>query len=307
MKKIILITFLFGILLPGIVLSSNGYSGQHHSNAAVRKYVKEHVMPVLQQKRQILEAELTPEERTTIAECRTALKQLHEQRKEQWSQRAPQQESVAAAPREHQGNANFSQYHQQTKEIMEKLDAVAAKHSNTLDGIKTDLEPVRQQWKADIQRLTPQDQNRETHHAHRNAGFDSYLSGNYHHSAARFLLLSATAPTSTAQTTSPGSVSDGSVGSVEINASADAPANPVSLSSFGVFPNPASTEIVTSPGAIPAENQLSILTMQGAAVMTLSNVQPSQHLDVSQLAPGNYVVQIKSSTETVNRQLVITR
>jgi hypothetical protein len=309
MRKALLVAWLVGMLVPGVVLCSEGYEGSHHANPAVKEYVKQHVMPALLQKRQLLEAELTPEEKSTIAECRATLKQLHEQHSQEMGN-GNWQEHEAGTPQQHAENPAFAAAHQQMKEVMDKLETIAAKHSNTLGNIKTDLEPARKQWQADIQKLTARSENESEnqgavpHYQHHGGDFMSFLGGHFHHAAARFLLIPVPAA---GQTTSLGS-DDAGLGLVESEATRETTAGAAaSLTAFQVFPNPASNEIITGSASIPADNLLTILDMQGNVVMTQQNVQASQHLDVSQLQPGNYVVQIKGGAETVNQKLVISR
>jgi hypothetical protein len=187
MKKIFLIICLLALLVPAYQLSAKGSSKSGHADSAVKKYVKQNVMPVLLQKRQILEAELTQEEQTTIAQYRTELKKLHAGHKQYKHGGATMADTTT-----HTASVGSKR---EKKEILLKLDVIAAKHNTTLAAIKTDLEPMRKQWNDDIQKLEPQGQNQPSKKERKYANATAMLTGKHHHSDARFLLLNVSKTT----------------------------------------------------------------------------------------------------------------
>jgi hypothetical protein len=93
MKKAFYLICLSAMLTPALVWATDGNEQAHKGpNAAVRKYVKEQVMPVLIQKRQQFDRELSTAEKNEITEDRAALKQLRLQHK---GQARPEQKNAA--------------------------------------------------------------------------------------------------------------------------------------------------------------------------------------------------------------------
>src|ERR1700722_825992 len=127
MKKAFYLICLSAMLTPALVWATDGNEQAHKGpNAAVRKYVKEQVMPVLIQKRQQFDRELSTAEKNEITECRAALKQL---RADNHDWKKPTQNNNTTDNtyygQEHKSNPEF----EQRKAIMERLKAIADKHS----------------------------------------------------------------------------------------------------------------------------------------------------------------------------------
>ena len=297
MKKTFYLICLSAMLAPALVSANNGTEQAHKEpNAAVRKYVKEQVMPVLIQKRQQFDRELNTAEKAEISDCRAALKQLHLKRKDQ---ARPEQKNAniddmyyGQQRSEQKANPEF----EQRKAVMERLQALAEKHSNSLQDIKTQLEPARKQWMNDIKALMPAqaagddkaagEPQQKWHHP--GFGAEGFIHG--HHLGAQFLLL----PTNLSD------VTDETEGQLKADF-IPAPASPATvatgLTSFTVMPNPASNDLQLGTDILPPNNVLKIIDLQGKELMTVENVTAAQHLDVTRLAGGTYLVQIKSGDQ----------
>jgi len=301
MKKIFTLVCITAFILPALVSANDGTGHGHVGlNSAVRKYVKEQILPVLIQKRQVFDRELSSDEKAEIADCRTALKQLHSEH-HGWQK----PDANAASPNNQIGsqkrdNPEF----EQRKAIMQRVQVIAEKHSNSLNDIKTQLEPARKQWTSDIKKLIPSstnadqksnDGNKEWHHP----GVEGFL--NPHHMSARFLLL-PTSIEALSNVDEPGDLNSVAVAPV-------AAALPVNqgLTALTIMPNPASSDLQLGNEILPATNILKVIDLQGKELVTLENVQAGQHLDVSQLANGTYLVQIKSGNQTISKKVVISR
>lgn len=295
MKNLFPLICFVAIFLPNISFAGEGYEGLHgFRNPEVKKYIDEKVMPVLYEKRQILENELTPAEKSEIAECRSSLKTLrtkeHQLRKEIWAQKESADNAAVATDGSKEA---FAEIHKQQHEIMQRLQKVADMHSTTLSGIRTGLEPLHKQWTDDLSQIrTTNNNGKETGYNH--TGLPEFsLSG--HHATTFFLLLEPASAKSHTEELKPGE-----------SASTD-PSLAASLSSFSVWPNPASNEIVTGNEALPAENELALFDVQGRKVLSLYNVQAAQHLDVSIFPTGSYIIQLSSSGQAASRSIVISR
>jgi hypothetical protein len=306
MKSRILFTTLLTLAISAGLFSAKGFeNGAQSGKHAVKQYVKEHVMPVLIQKRQLLESELSASERAEIAQHRTELKRLHQERRECLEQK-PDNES-----RHEYMRASDPEFHKQLKAIMEKLQTIAANHSATLDKFKTDLAPSIKQWKSDIQNLHAQahtqqqqtktntEQNYSQWHGGHGHGMEMLHGFTGPYAEAHFLLL-------------PANLNDPNLSELMGEGTSNSefnlpPSNTVALSNFRITPNPATTYVQIGNDPLPAQNQLFILDMQGKEVMTLSNVQPAQNIDLSQIANGSYMFQIKSGSQVESRKIVINR
>jgi hypothetical protein len=291
MKKMLPFIALIGVLVTAFAQQGFDGFGHHAKNPAVKKYLKENVMPVLHQKRMILERELSSTEKNEIAECRTALKQLREQHKEEFENKQGDNKAYG----------ENSEMHKQHKEIMQRLQAIADKHMNTLDQIKTDLQPVAKQWKEDLAKIEPPKTDGEKHAWH---GDMIGFAMNHKYAAAHFLLMPVELPQSKTGT--------GTGSELKSDELTPAPTGVIAgeipaLSNIEISPTPASNELILGNTRLPAENQFIILDMQGKHVLTLQNVQAMQHLDVSQLPVGTYIAQIQANGQTVTRKVVISR
>ena len=302
MKKIFYFVCLSALLLPAGLWASDDTAPAHKGpNAAVKKYIKETVMPVLIQKRQQFDRELSATEKNEIAECKAALKQLQNQH-QQWNHdRKAEGDNKPAPDYNNAGHAQNPQFAQR-KAIMERLQAITDKHSNSLQDIKTQLEPARKQWVEDLKKLQPVSEDAKS---------DDYYHGErhmmehdpavflypHHMSAVHFLLLPAT----------PGENAEGELKSDIVEPAAAPAASVTNLVSFELMPNPATNDVQLGNDILPATNQLKVIDLQGKEVLSLENVQAAQHLNVSQLANGTYLIQIKSGSQLVSKKIVISR
>ena len=123
-----------------------------------------------------------------------------------------------------------------------------------------------------------------------------------HHLGARFLLL----PANPVSNSAPGQLQGELKADFQVTGN-EAPATTTGLTTFNLMPNPASNDLQLGKDVLPATNILKIIDMQGKEVLTLENVQAAQHLDVSRLANGTYLVQIKSGEQTVSKKVVISK
>lgn len=302
MKKAFYLIFFSALLAPVSGWATDGTApAQHGPNTAVKKYIKETVMPVLIQKRQQFDRELSAAEKTEIADCRAALKQLQNLHHD-WKHKTKGEGDNIPAPGYENGGRNSNPAFAQRKAIMERLLAIADKHSNSLQDIKTQLEPNRKQWMEDLKKLQPviedaKSDNQYYGERHMEHGPAAFL--NQHHLAAvHFLLLPAT----------PEENVSGELKSENVEAAPVATGiNAITLPSFEVMPNPATNDIQVRSNILPATNQLKIVDLQGKEVLSLENVQAAQHLDVSQLPSGTYLVQIKSGSQVISKKIVINR
>jgi hypothetical protein len=116
-------------------------------------------------------------------------------------------------------------------------------------------------------------------------------------SAVHFLLVPAT----------PGENAEGELKSDIVEPAAAPAASVTNLVSFELMPNPATNDVQLGNDILPATNQLKVIDLQGKEVLSLENVQAAQHLNVSQLANGTYLIQIKSGSQLVSKKIVISR
>ena len=301
MKKQLFFLGILSLMTCGRVFSADGTPGDWQARRqAVRQYVKEHITPLILQKRQVLENELTTVEKNDIAECRASLKAINAQRR-QLMELKPKDVDMHTYM-EGEAHEKFTELRQQDKLVMERVEAIAANHTLTLDRMRTDLEPTVKQWKEDIARIHSQNTENNTEWQHGPRGMEhGMLHGlNGKNAQARFLLMSPIAAQNTA---------DENDNSNELKSDLITPANPtpVSINDFQIGPNPATSELVTGNNAIPAQNELTIFDMQGKIVMVSQNIQSAQHIDVSQLAGGAYIVRMQSGDQSVSSKLVISR
>ena len=302
MKKVFYLLYISALFLPFAVRANDGNEQIHKGpNAAVKKYIKEQIMPVLIQKRQQFDRELSAAEKNEISACKAALKQLQNLHRDWKHNDRPTTGDNLPAPdadvTEKASNPEFAQH----KAIMERLQAIADKHSNSLQDIKTQLDPLRKQWAGDIEKLLPvknETKSDDSYYGQRHMEHAPVpFLFNHHFGAVHFLLLPVTTDEDNeaelkADFTGPEAIST--------------PAS-TQLTSFYVMPNPASNDLRLGNDILPAVNQLKITDLQGKEVMTLENVQAEQHLDVSNLANGTYLIQIRSGEKVVSRKIVITR
>lgn len=305
-----------------------------HNNQAVQQYVKEHIMPVLREKRALVETELTTAEKDELATDRAALKQLFQQQKEVMQQK-PDGVSMREYMHSDEVQAQMHQFHQQMRDIVEKAQAIANNHLPTLDNIHNDLQPSREQWKTDISNLRqaqrqshiqsqnqsqelvqPQDQTQPQEQLqlqgqrqpYQWAGRGQMKSGGMHgggmealfdgkYAYAHFLLMPATS--------SSAATSDDEID--QLKSLLDEPATTSNaVTSFQLLPNPASSELVTGNDKIPVNNEFKLIDMQGRVALTLQNIQPAQHINVSQLPSGTYLAQLSSNSgQTIENKIVI--
>jgi len=217
------------------------------------------------------------------------------------------------------------QNRQQMKQIMQNVEAIANNHLATLDNIHSQLEPSHKQWTGDIaklranayaQRASSQTtdvnntnsrsadatvagaQNWPSHRGKMEPGMDHMFEGTKGY--ARFLLLSAHPVTTAAN-------SDDLQGDLESLMSEEPSTSnaSTSLASFQLLPNPASNELVTGNGQLPGSNEFKLLDMQGRVALALQNVQPAQHIDVSQLPSGTYLAQLTGNGQSQENKIVI--
>ena len=299
MKRIFHIAAFATLLLPGLVFAHQGGEQMHGGpNKAVGKYIKEQIMPVLLQKRQQFDAELNVSEKAEIADCRAALKQLetqhHEQRIAEKSEGSQHNHYYGD---DHHANPEFAQH----KAIIQRLEAIADKHSNSLQQLKTELEPARAQWMNDIHKLQATANNYDKAKTEDSKPWQHERSPfpfpGMHHMAAHFLLLQA----------SPATVNPTASGQQEDLTAVGSTAAVTNLTSFQLMPNPATNDVQLGNEMLPATNMLKVIDLQGKEVMSLENVQAAQHIDVSQLVGGTYLVQIKSGDKTVSKKIVISK
>jgi hypothetical protein len=315
MKKIFILLGLTAFYLCSIAQEVNNNPGHPgRFNPAVKQYVKEHVVPVLLEKRQLVEKELTTAEKSNLATYRTQLKQLALQRKEQLQQK-PAGVSMREFMQSDEQKAVAKQTRQQMKEVMQNIEVIANNHLATLDNIHSQLEPVRKQWTDDITKLRATATNTNTQNTdnrsantqdwhQRKGGMGQGIEAKLfdgQKAYAHFLLIPAHPA---ASATGDNDILDGEIESILSDEPAATTASG-SLKSFEVLPNPASNELVTGNGQLPGSNEFKLLDMQGRVALSLQNVQPAQHIDVSQLPSGTYLAQLTSNGQSQQNKIVI--
>ena len=295
MKPLVYIFFMV-MLVPVLSRASDGNQTHKGPNAEVHKYIKEQVMPVLIQKRQQFDAELNSSEKAEITQCRASLQQLRNQHKD-WTKQDPKDPSPDNKfyGEKHAPNPDF----EQRKSIMQRLQAIADQHSNSLQQLKTQLEPSRKQWMSDIAKLQPAPANEKENSDHpmHHGGPILPFPGSHHFEAVHFLLLPTSAAELTADDLQAGPAEATGLNNVEVN----------KFTSFVVLPNPASNDLQLGNDILPANNQLKIVDLQGKELMSVENVQAAQHLNVSSLASGTYLVQITSNGQSISKKIVISK
>src|SRR5580704_503724 len=122
------------------------------NNKEMLQYIKEHIMPVLKEKRALVETELTATEKSDLATDRAALKQLFHQQRELMQQK-PEGVSRREYMQGDEVHTQMHQFHQQVREVVEKANAIANNHLATLDNIHAQLQPSHEQWKSDIAKM----------------------------------------------------------------------------------------------------------------------------------------------------------
>ncbi len=115
----------------------------------LRKYRKERIEPVLKQKRMEFESALTEEEKATIKQCRDRMKELKDGRKEDMENRKAEHKKMTPEERKlMQENRKKVR-----TENQEALRPILRAHRDKLDQIEQDMEPLREEWKKDMQAI----------------------------------------------------------------------------------------------------------------------------------------------------------
>lgn len=113
-------------------------------------YKKKNIEPVLREKRQLLESQLTDLEKKVIADMRIKANaqkdHMKEVRKELEQSGMDDDESV-----EHRRQDMKKQNRQVMKEIHESLKPIAENHESILNNIEQELKPQQEKWKKDMQ------------------------------------------------------------------------------------------------------------------------------------------------------------
>lgn len=192
---------------PAFDRPGHGGPGHHKGNGEVRAYVAQNVLPVVRQQRQKLEAQLAAPDKAQLTTYRSQLKALREQGKVLRQTMRPAEGSTPGQrpqPTEAQ-RQQLQQLHEQRRAIMQGVGQLATKYESQINQLKTEVQPQRDKWEADIKalvqkQLTPEQQQKleqwkaksgpRGHHKH---GRGHGLNRNYF-GVTRFLLLDPNAP-----------------------------------------------------------------------------------------------------------------
>jgi low affinity Fe/Cu permease len=118
----------------------------------IRAYINEHVKPALKQQRLKLEASISLEDKKQIEDLRIKLKALRANKPKGDKCSKPEQMDI-----QHQ------QRKQAKREIMKEAKLLAQKYQGQIEVLYKELEPIRIQWKADLEKLVSE-QSKDTCH-----------------------------------------------------------------------------------------------------------------------------------------------
>lgn len=115
----------------------------------LRKYRKERIEPVMKQKREEFEAALTGEEKATIQQCREKLKRFKNENRGPKGEGKEGTNKVSAEKRKKMAEQR-KRIHTENQEA---LKPILTAHREKLDQIEKDLEPMKAEWKNDMQAI----------------------------------------------------------------------------------------------------------------------------------------------------------
>jgi hypothetical protein len=122
-------------------------------------YLKTNVLPVMQQQRQKLEAQLTTGDQTQLATYRVQLKALREREHalhQSFRLQGPAPEGATALGRPaltDEQRQQIQQLHTETREIMQKVKAMAEKYASNITQLAQEVQPQQDKWKTDMQAI----------------------------------------------------------------------------------------------------------------------------------------------------------
>lgn len=164
--KVGLFALLFAFCLPQINAQQLGQSGVGDKNPELKKelraYRNSEVKPVMLEKRLAFDQFLSPEDRAAIDEVRKKMQAYRSTQPRGNNQLAPTQEADEISPvpekkgrrPKAQGKGKFGgKYFREHPEELEQMRAIAERYGPELDDLEKELEPLRQQWKTDIQAI----------------------------------------------------------------------------------------------------------------------------------------------------------
>ncbi|MEM6268193.1 MAG: Spy/CpxP family protein refolding chaperone [Bacteroidota bacterium] len=187
----------------------HGHRGMHpgHRDRAemkaarqeVRAYMKENVMPVLQEARRQFDSEISPADQRAIADLRAELEAHRPEKKAQRQEmRATRQAGDRPSEAERTKMWAMREAH---RAIMEKAEAIAGHYTPQLNAIHDGLQPQAEQWHANVKAILDKyrpadpDGNRPEGHAGRGDGpKDKMNKIDRKMEAARFLLMDPNRP-----------------------------------------------------------------------------------------------------------------
>jgi hypothetical protein len=157
----------------------------HKSNPEVRAYVQQHVLPVVRQQRQKLEAQLSAADKTQLDTYRAQLKELRQQGKALRQSFAPagQRPVLTEAQRE-----QLQQHRAARRAVMQNVAQLAQKYETQIAQLALEVKPQHERWATDLQALRAKNSSSELpgqHHGRRG----HHGKGRNFFGPSRFLLM----------------------------------------------------------------------------------------------------------------------
>ena len=244
----------------------------------VRQYYREHIQPVMKEKREKLDAQLSEAEKQELDQYRAQLKDLREQLRES---------SVKTGRRQHhksneltdEQKAMLQENREARKQIMEKVGTIYDQHKESIDQLLGEIQGDQEQWKTDLQSIAAK-YKEDNHDAKelKKRPFTGKRAGLKPLSPTQFLLMDENAfdrPEKTGM-------------------------KHTKKSESGLYPNPVLEEGVLHYKTKQEGNvQIKLVDDQGNEVSTLANKtipagSYEQKLDTSSLEAGIYYVKINT-------------
>jgi hypothetical protein len=285
MKKIFLLSCLLIALYPFIVQSATGDEANPKKWSVIETYCKQHILPVVKEKRLAFDRLLNSSERSELDDYRTQMHLLHDKFRRHFhenSEALPEQKASMLT------DESRKERRLQMKELMSRVHEMADRHEDELDRVFSDLQPQLQQWIEDISGLLPAEEGK---------AFSFLRNMSEEHRGpfrimgrAAFLLLD---PSTT-------------ISADDKNKVAASELLPASLEeSMSLFPNPAVSSVTLNLPNIPADNQLTITDMEGKTMLEKEHLSSLESIDCSGFPAGMYFVRLRTGDDVANRKLVI--
>ncbi len=289
MKKILLYALLIS-LFPATTFAVKQKDGNR--TGPVSEYVKQHIMPVVSEKRQAFDVLLSATEKNELASIREQLEQLRENHRVAMQARSEESSDVNLTASSEAKNEN----HAKMKELMEQVHIIAEQHRSQLDEIFNVLAPQQKVWKNDIARIVASKENTEERESSSFSEKDNFhygMNGRFKMGGRTgFLLMNPSKALTSGNDRMSNTENDLSASSTK---------------TMSMFPNPAANQISLNISGISAENKLIVTDMTGKIVFEKENLLPSETISCNDFNNGIYFVRLSSADSDINQKLIISR